>query len=148
MNPDYLPAIGQALREITAFTSRNDVTDATLAELEAELHRAHQLVKQAQGKRAPANRCTRHPGGPVEPGAENGCLLCGTAARRPAQPVPEGVEPGEVLRFLKARGHDAATARFGGRAVTRALAIGNRHPSNLRQGHPAPPHDPEGEPTR
>ncbi|MCX5326353.1 hypothetical protein [Streptomyces sp. NBC_00120] len=146
MNPDYLPAIGQALRNIAAFAARNEVHDATLAELEDELHRAHQLVKQAQGKRVPANRCTRHPNGPVDEDAENGCLICGTANRRPAKPMPEGVEPGEVLRFLEEHGPDAATTRYGGRAVTRALAIGSRHPSNPRPGRPALPHEPEGEP--
>ncbi|MFZ3595110.1 hypothetical protein [Streptomyces sp. BH104] len=145
MIPDHLPAIGQALRNIAEFAARSEVTDATLAELEEELHRALQLVKQARGKRLPANRCTRHPGGPVDEDAENGCLFCGKAQPRPTQPMPDGIEPGEVMRFLNEHGADAATDRYGGRAVTRALAIRNRHPSNLRPRQSALPYQPRGE---
>ncbi|MFE0765423.1 hypothetical protein [Streptomyces smyrnaeus] len=145
MNPDLLPAIGRALRDICAYSTRPDITDATLADLAGVLDHAHRLVLQAQGKRPGGNLCVRHPGGPVDPTASNGCLLCGAADRRPARPMPDGVEPGEVLRAIDEDGHDAATARYGARAVARALAIGGRHPSNSRPGGPAEPYDPDPE---
>ncbi|WP_051096346.1 hypothetical protein [Streptomyces sulphureus] len=145
MNPDLLPAIGRALRDICAYSNRPDITDATLVDLAGELHRAHRLVLQAQGRQPGGHQCARHPGGPVDPTAENGCLLCGTAARPPARPMPEGVEPGEVLRAIEQDGHDTATARYGARAVARALAIGGRHLSNPRPGGPVEPYDPDTE---
>ncbi|MEV6565935.1 hypothetical protein [Streptomyces kronopolitis] len=147
MNPDFLPAIGGVLRDVAAFADRGEVTDATLAELADVLERARRLVAAAQGKRAPANQCARHPGGPVDPTVENGCLLCGVLRRRPARPMPDGVELGEILRAIGEVGHDAATERYGARAVARALAIAVRHPANQRLGRPARRHDTEGDPT-
>ncbi|NGO67850.1 hypothetical protein [Streptomyces boncukensis] len=144
MNPDFLPEIGRVLRDIAAYTARNEITDQTLADLADELERAVHLVRSAQGKTPPANRCSRHPGGPVDPTADNGCLLCGAAQRRPASPIPEGVELGEVLRAVADDGHDAAAARYGAQAVARALAIGTRHSSKPRTRRP----DTEGEATR
>lgn len=143
MNPDFLPPLQAALRALGEFAARHDVNDSTLAEIAAELDRARALVASARGN-ARANHCVRHPGGPVDPTAENGCLLCGTGQRRPARPVPEGLVPGEVLRFLEEHGQDAATQRYGAQAVTRALALGDRHPSTQRPGPPAEPHDDEG----
>ncbi|WP_199570588.1 hypothetical protein [Streptomyces murinus] len=144
MNPDFLPPLGASLRALGEFAARHEVNDETLAAIAAELDRARSLVRSAQGE-VRANRCMRHPGGPVDPTADNGCLLCGTQQRRPARPVPNDFVPGEVLRVLQEHGHDAATARFGPQAVTRAVALGGRHPSTLQQrGIPATPHD-EGE---
>lgn len=140
MNPDFLAPLNQCLRALGAFAARHDVNDSTLTEIATELDRARALVASARGN-ARANHCLRHPGGPVDPTAQNGCLLCGTVQRRPARPVPEGIRPGEVLRFLEAHGQDAATERYGAQAVTRALALGDRHPSTQRPGIPAQPHD-------
>ncbi|MBA0053484.1 hypothetical protein E0L36_22170 [Streptomyces sp. AJS327] len=148
MNPDFLPEIGRAVRDIAAYAHRGEVTDQTLAELAEELERAVHLVRSAQGKTTPANRCSRHPGGPIDPTADNGCLLCGTANRRPARTLPEGVELGEVLRAVADDGHEAAAARYGAQAVARALAIGTRHPSKPRPGQTARKPHPEGETTR
>ncbi|WP_432001554.1 hypothetical protein [Streptomyces sioyaensis] len=145
MNPDFLPAIGGVLRDLTAFANRSEVTDATLAELASVLERAGRLVAAAQGKRTPANQCARHPGGPVDPTAENGCLLCGCADRSPARPMPDGVELGEVLCAIGEVGHDAATEHYGAQAVARALAISVRHPADQRLGYPARLHGSEGE---
>ncbi|MEW2434317.1 hypothetical protein AB0952_09050 [Streptomyces caniferus] len=145
MIPDFLSAIGQALRDLAAFTNRGEVTDATLTELAGVLDRAHHLVMAVQGKRAPANQCARHPDGPIDPTAENGCLLCGRAERSPARPMPDGVEPGEVLQAIAETGHEAATHRYGARAVARALAIAGRHPAHQRPGQPAARRDTEGE---
>ncbi|MFE4922565.1 hypothetical protein [Streptomyces sp. NPDC056661] len=139
MNPDFLPPLQAALRTLGAFAARHDVNDSTLAEIATELDRARALVASARGN-ARANHCLRPPGGPVDPTVRNGCLLCGTAQRRPARPVPEGIRPVEVLRFLEAHGQGAATERYGAQAVTRALALGDRHPSTQRPGFPAQPH--------
>jgi hypothetical protein len=140
VNPDYLPALGRSLRALAEFATWREVNDSTLAEIAAEVDRARALVAQARGARR-ANHCTQHPGGPVDPTAENGCLLCGTSQRRPARPLPPDFTPGEVLRFLQAHGQDAAARRYGGQAVTRALATGHRHPSTPRPGVPAEPRD-------
>jgi hypothetical protein len=141
VNPDYLPAIGASLRTLCEFATRHDVNDETLTELAAEIDRARAAVAAARGS-ARANRCLRHPGSPVDPTAENGCLLCGPAKRRPARPIPEDFVPGDVLRHIEEHGQDAATERYGPQAVTRALMLGGRHPStNQRRGIPAPPND-------
>ncbi|MFF1962963.1 hypothetical protein ACFVW5_04945 [Streptomyces sp. NPDC058232] len=144
MNPDFLPPLQVALRALGEFAARHDVNDSTLTEIATELDRARALVASARGN-ARANHCLRHLGGPVDPTAQNGCLLCGTAQRRPARPMPEGVRPVEVLRFLEEHGQDAATDRYGAQAVTRALALGDRHPSTQRPGFPAELPDDEGE---
>lgn len=144
MNPDYLPPLGRCLRTLGEFAARHEVNDVTLAEIAAELDRARSLVASALGV-PQANRCARHVGGPVDPTAENGCLLCGNQTRRPAPPVPDDITPGEVLRFLTEHDQDAATARYGARAVTHALAIRNRRPSTQRSDTPAGPPRTEGD---
>ncbi|WP_434593435.1 hypothetical protein [Streptomyces sp. A5-4] len=144
MNPDFLPPLGACLRALGEFAARHEVNDSTLAAIAAELDRGRALVRSAQGN-ARANHCVKHPGGPVDPTADNGCLLCGTGQRRPARPVPEDFVPGEVLRVLQVHGQDAATQRFGAQAVTRALVLGGRHPSTKQLAAPAAePYD-EGE---
>lgn len=137
MNPDFLPPLARSLRALGEIAARHEVTDSTLVEIAAELDRARSALSGARGAQR-ANSCARHPSGPVDPAAGNGCLLCGVRERKPAAPVPEGVTPGEVLRFVEAYGHQAATDRYGGRAVTHALAL-RRHPSNFRPGIPAQP---------
>ncbi|MFD5788645.1 hypothetical protein ACFWH1_18730 [Streptomyces sp. NPDC127037] len=144
MNPDFLPAIGASLRALCEFATRHDVDDRTLADLAAELDRARLAVKGARGE-ARANRCAQHPGGPVDPTARNGCLLCGPAERRPARPIGDDFVPGDVLRFLEEHGHEAAAREFGPQSVTRALAVGRRHPATQRPGTPTPPSN-EGAP--
>lgn len=131
MNPNVLPPLAASLRKLGNFANRHEVNDATLAAVAVELDRARALVAQARGSQR-ANRCQRHPGGPVDPTATNGCLLCGAQQRRPAAPPPEGVTPAEVLHFAEQHGHRAAAARFGGRALARAVAIGS-HPSSSRR---------------
>ncbi|WP_381792861.1 hypothetical protein [Streptomyces niveus] len=138
MNPDFLPAIGASLRALGEFATWREVTDETLAEVAAELDRARAAVAGARGQQR-ANRCARHPGGPVDPTATNGCLLCGVAERRPATPVPDEFVPGDVIRFYDEHGHEAAAARYGPQAVTRALVLRARHPSTRRPGQPLPP---------
>jgi hypothetical protein len=143
MNPNVLPPLGASLRKLGEFAHRHEVNDTTLAAIAAELDRARALVAAARGNQR-ANRCTRHPGGPVDPTASNGCLLCGAQERRPAAPPPDGVTPAEVLRFAEEHGHRAAAARFGGRALARAVAIGG-HPSNPRRPNPAGSQPPNGD---
>lgn len=145
MNPDYLPAIGASLRTLCEYATWRDVTDQTLTDLAAEIEKARTAVAAALGP-VRANRCLTHPGSPVDPAAENGCLLCGAPQRRPARPIPDDFVPGDVLRHIEERGQDAATDRYGPQAVTRALMLGGRHPSrNQRRGIPAPPTSNEGE---
>ncbi|WP_225846950.1 hypothetical protein [Streptomyces sp. HPF1205] len=140
MNPDFLPALQRSLRALGEYAARHEVNDQTLAEIAGEVDRARQLVAQARGAHR-ANACPRHPGGPVDPTAPNGCLLCGTQERRPARPLPQGIASGEVLRFLQAHGQDAAARRYGAQAVTRALVAAHRPSSTPRPGEPAGPHD-------
>jgi hypothetical protein len=143
MNPNALPALAASLRKLGDFANRHEVNDSTLGAVAAELERARALLGQARGNQR-ANRCQRHPGGPVDPTATNGCLLCGTQQRRPAPPPPEGVTPAQVLHFAEEHGHRAAAARFGGRALARAVAIGG-HPSNPRRPNPAGSQHNEGD---
>lgn len=146
MNPDFLPAIGASLRRLAEFATWREVNDDTLTQVAAELDRARAAVAAARGVQR-ANRCLRHPGGPVDPTATDGCLLCGQSDRQPAPPVPEEVLPADVLRFHDEHGHQAAADRYGGRALARALAL-QAHPSNPRPGHPAEPSTAEGDVTR
>ncbi|MFI1954827.1 hypothetical protein ACH437_23765 [Streptomyces xinghaiensis] len=139
MNPDFLPLLGASLRALGEFAARHEVNDSTLAEIAAELDHARSLIASARGNLR-GNRCSRHPGGPVDPTDSNGCLLCGTVRRRPARPLPPDLTPGEVLRFLQAHGQDAATERYGAQAVTRAVVLAGRHPST-----PPEHHDTDGE---
>lgn len=134
MNPDFLAPLYQSLRTLGEFAARHDVNDSTLTEIAAELDRARSLTASARGNPR-ANRCPRHPGGPIDPTDSNGCLLCGTARRRPARPLPHDVTPGEVLRFLQTHGQDAATDRYGAQAVTRAVVLAGRHPSTSSEHH-------------
>lgn len=143
MNPDFLPPLGAALRKLGEYAARHEVNDSTLADIAADLDRARSLVASARGNPR-ANSCLRHPGSPVDPSAENGCLLCGNSQRRPAKELPDDFVPGEVLRVLEEHGHDVATDRFGARAVAHAIALGLRQPSTRRPGLPAG-HDDEGE---
>lgn len=144
MNPDYLPPLNASLRTLGDIAARHDVNDSTLAEIAAELDRARVLVASARGQLR-ANSCAQHIGGPVDPTAVNGCLLCGNQTRRPASPVPRDVTPGEVLAFAHDHGNEAAEARYGGRALARALAISSRHPSTSRPGIEARPDGTEGD---
>ncbi|WNI20336.1 hypothetical protein [Actinacidiphila sp. ITFR-21] len=146
MNPNYLPEIGQSLRRLAEFATWREVNDDTLTQVAAELDRARAAVAAARGVQR-ANRCLRHLGGPVDPTATNGCLLCGQAERQPAPPVPEEVVPGDVIRFYEQHGHQAAADQFGGRALARALAL-QAHPANPRPGLPAEPPTTEGDATR
>ena len=128
MNPDHLPTLLQSLRALGDYAARHDVNNVTLPDIGAELDRARALVASARGA-ALANNCPKHPGGPVDPTARNGCLLCGNSEHRPAaRPVPQNFVPGEVLRYLQEHGQDAATEQYGAQAVTRALVLGARHP--------------------
>ncbi|MFJ2206017.1 hypothetical protein [Streptomyces microflavus] len=143
MNPDYLPAIGASLRVLAGYATWREVTDATLDEIAAELDRARAAVAGARGKRT-ANTCLQHPGGPVDPTSQNGCLFCGPSFRRPSTPVPEDSTPADVLAVYDEHGHDAAAERYGPHAVTKALALRNRRPST-RPGPPAPPPNEESD---
>lgn len=147
MNPDFLPPLGECLRKLGDFAARYDVNDETLAAIAAELERARSLVASARGGPR-GSSCTRHPGGPVDPTAENGCLLCGTQQRRPARQLPDDFIPGEVLRVIDEYGQEAATVRYGARAVARALALKGRHPSTQRPGQSVRPTTDEGEAPR
>ncbi|MEC3995230.1 hypothetical protein VSR01_17475 [Actinacidiphila sp. DG2A-62] len=144
MNPEFLPAIGASLRALCEYATWREVTDDTLTELAAEIEKARAAVAAARGS-ARANRCLRHPGSPVDPTAENGCLLCGSARRRPARPLPNDFVPGDVLRHIEEHGQDAATDRYGPQAVTRALLLGGRHPSTKRPGAMAAEPNDEGD---
>ncbi|MGA5496680.1 hypothetical protein ACPCSP_20195 [Streptomyces cinereoruber] len=146
MNPDFLPPLAASLRALGAFAARHEVNDGTLAEIADELDTARSLVASARGV-ARANRCARHPGAPVDPDVPNGCFFCGKSQARPSRGLPDDFVPGEVLRFIAEHGHDAATERYGARAVTHAVAIGNRHPASRRPVPPARPDTTEGEPT-
>jgi hypothetical protein len=146
MNPDYLPAIGASLRILADYATWREVTDQTLDDIAAELDRARAAVAGARGRRT-ANRCLRHPGGPVDPQALNGCLLCGPAHPQSATPIPGDSTPADVLAFYDEHGHDAAAGRYGPQAVTKALALRNRRP-NPRPGPPAPPPTEESDPHR
>lgn len=135
MNPDYLPALVQSLRTLGDFAARHDVTDATLAEIAAELDGARSLVASARGSQQ-ENRCVRHPGGPFDPAADHGCLLCG---RRQPQAQPPGDEAPveDVARDVAELGEEEATRRHGPRAVAKALAAAGRgshkSPPNTRR---------------
>lgn len=132
MNPNFLPDLQVSLRRLGEFAARHDVNDGTLADIAAELEQARALVTGARGV-VRANRCVRHPGGPYDPGAANGCLLCGLGERRPATPAPEGVTSAQVLEVVQERGHEAAAAAFGPAALARALAAGTRTPAQAAE---------------
>ncbi|MFD3844778.1 hypothetical protein ACFWVB_02660 [Streptomyces microflavus] len=137
MNPDFLPAIGSSLRALCSFESRHDIDDQTLTDLAAEIERARTAVANARAA-SRVNRCTVHPGSPIDPAAENGCLFCGPSQRRPARPIPEGVVPANVLELLDEHGEDAAIQTFGPLAVARALhQRGRTTTSVVRPGSPA-----------
>lgn len=135
MNPTFLPPLGAALRKLGAYPDRHDVTDDTLTELAAELDRARGLLAAARGMAA----CPRHPGGPINPADHGACLLC----RTPSQPEPPAAarSPADVLAAIAKHGSEAATRRYGGHAVTRALALGHTRPAK-----PNPTPEPENNP--
>ncbi|MFI0827208.1 hypothetical protein ACH4Q7_22445 [Streptomyces roseolus] len=143
MNPDYLPELQESLRTLGEFAARHEATDESLARLADELDRARSLTAAARGQ-ARANRCHRHPGCPVDPTSENGCLLCGVNERRPAARPAPGLSLAEVLAYVQAHGHEAATEQYGGIAVARAINA-DRHPSNFRPAIPAGPDNPTTE---
>lgn len=126
MNRTFLPPLAAALRTLGAYPDRPDVTDATLADIAAELDRARRLVAAARG--LTANPCPRHPRGPVDPADGGRCLLCRTSAStRAEQPEPSRQpEPAEVLAAIAEHGANAAARQYGGHTVTRALAL-NHH---------------------
>lgn len=137
MNPDFLPAIGASLRALCAFEARHQIDDQTLTDLAAEIERARTAVANARAA-SRVNRCTVHPGSPIDPAAENGCLFCGPSQRRPARPIPEGVVPANVLTHIDEHGEDAAIRTFGPLAVARALHQRGRTPNTQsRPGRPA-----------
>jgi hypothetical protein len=147
VNPEFLPAIGASLRALCEYATWHEVTDDTLTELAAEIEKARAAVAADARGTARANRCLRHPSGPVDPTAANGCLLCGSARRLPATPVPDDFVPGDVLRHIEAHGQDAATARYGPQAVTRALLLGGSHPSTKQLAAPAAELNDQGDDT-
>ncbi|MEU7092955.1 hypothetical protein [Kitasatospora aureofaciens] len=137
MIPDRLPPLAASLRTLGAYAEQHEVHDATLGEIADELRRCLGLVAAAQG-RARANACLRHPGGPVDPTADNNCLLCGSAARRPAAPAPQDVTSVQVLCFAREHGDEAAARTYGARALARALAMATRNPAAVLEC-PDPP---------
>ncbi|WP_228994751.1 hypothetical protein [Streptomyces sp. DH8] len=137
MNPDFLPAIGSSLRSLCGFLDRHDVDDQALAELAAEIERARAAVAGARAARR-TSRCTQHPGSPYDPTVPNGCLFCGPAHRRPARPVPEGVDPAAVLQLLDEHGEAVAIQTYGPQAVARAAYLRGRS-ATTEQRYGAPP---------
>ncbi|MFJ9461062.1 hypothetical protein ACIRST_39085 [Kitasatospora sp. NPDC101447] len=140
MIPDHLPPLAASLRTLGAYAERHELHDGTLGEIADELRRGLDLASAAQG-RARANACLRHPGGPVDPTADNGCLLCGDTGRRPATPSPQDVTPLQVLCFAREHGDEAAARTYGARALARELAMGTRNPAAVLDCVPGGPEE-------
>ncbi|MFF2612296.1 hypothetical protein [Kitasatospora sp. NPDC058046] len=131
MNPDFLPPLSTVLRTLGEYAADHEVNDSTLGSIAADLDRAQALVASARGT-GRTTTCGRHPNGPYDPTADNKCLLCGAASRTPAAPPPAGVTPEIVLAEVDAHGEEAAAARYGARALARALAVRTRQPNETR----------------
>lgn len=124
MNVNALPALAQSLWTLGQVVTRPEITEAMLTEIATELARARHLVAAARGA---ANVCGAHPGGPIDPTAPNGCLMCaGVMTSSPARPVPADLDLREVLRFVQQHGTDPAVQRYGGRAVALAHTLATR----------------------
>ncbi|MDF3300437.1 hypothetical protein [Streptomyces tropicalis] len=95
MNHAQLTALGRALRLLgehgEALTG--DTPDAKLHEVKADLRRALDLLDETVSAAAPTTRCAEHPGGPVDTGAPDLCLLCETRRRTARRSQMDGSYP-------------------------------------------------------
>lgn len=114
-----------ALRGLGEHGDRLLLMHATCEQLDevlAELDSARRALLGVRATLGPSG-CRVHPNAPVDPAAGGECLLCSQNRRRgvtTAAAVEEAPVP-VICRAIVTDGHDAAVARFGARAVARAI---------------------------
>lgn len=127
--PQLLTAL-RALGENAARVTPDDVTPDVLRAIGADIDAARRLLTAAGQT---GTTCQEHPHGPTEPDSGGACLLCAIRSRR-RPPAAEPPDPKAVLHALTELGEEETARRFGGLAVSRALA------SSARGTRRYPPH--------
>lgn len=127
MNRSEASDLGRALRNLGEHGDRLALMIATpeqLDEVLRDLDKARRLLLAARAAFGPTG-CRLHPAGPVDPAAGDRCLLCAQherAGRITAQASAiEEASLAVICAVIAEEGQEAAEARFGPRAVARAV---------------------------
>ncbi|WP_328434520.1 hypothetical protein [Streptomyces sp. NBC_00425] len=125
-----LRALGEHGERLLAFAAAPEQLD----EIGEGLDRARRLLTDARAELGPSG-CRLHPTAPVDPAAGGGCLFCATNRRRglAAAAVVEEAPTSVICRAVVEQGHEAAVARYGARAVTRAILTCRNNPEFLEE---------------
>lgn len=122
-----MTALGAALHALSEHGDRLALLVATreqLDEILTDLDQTRRLLLTARASFGPTG-CRQHPGGPVDPAAAGRCLLCAQnerAGRITAEASAlEEASRSEICAVIAGQGQEAAEARFGPRAVARAV---------------------------
>ncbi|MEW2568403.1 hypothetical protein [Streptomyces sp. NPDC047070] len=113
-----LRALGEAGDRLLAFEVSREQLDELLADLDA----ARKTLLAVRAGLGPSG-CRRHPHVPLDPTTGGECLLCAQNRRRglTTAAAVEEAPLSVICQAIVTDGHEAAVARFGARAVTRAI---------------------------
>ncbi|MFJ5038006.1 hypothetical protein [Streptomyces parvulus] len=122
-----LRALAEHGEHLAAFAAAPEQLD----EIGADLARAHRLLANVRAEQAPTG-CRVHPAAPPDPASGAACLFCATNRRRgqTADATAE-VSVSAICQAIVEEGHEAAVARFGARAVARAILTCRKDPEFL-----------------
>lgn len=124
-----LRALGEHGDRLTVFALAPEQLDEILRELDT----ARRLLLAVRAAQGPTG-CARHPHAPADPTSGGACLLCTTNRRTGQAAQPTEVAPvADICRAVRTEGRDAAIARFGGRAVARAVNACRNDPAFLEE---------------
>lgn len=127
-----LRLLGEHGERLSAFAAAPEQLEEILSDLDA----ARQLLLAVRASLGPTG-CQQHPGAPLDPTAGGVCWLCAQNQRRgqgvPLQAVVEEAPTSVICQTVIREGHEVAVARFGPRAVTRAILTCRNDPEFLEE---------------
>lgn len=123
-----LSALAEHGDQLILFAATREQLDEVLRDMDA----ARRLLLAVRAGLGPYG-CPQHPQVPVDPAADGECLFCAQNRRRgqAADAVVEEATTSVICAAIVADGHEAAVARFGARAVTRAIVHCRKDPNFL-----------------
>lgn len=139
MNRPEATDLGRALRSLGEHGDRLELFAATreqLDEILRDMDAVRRMLLAVRAHLGPSG-CRQHPQMPVDPTTDGECLLCVQNRRRgqgvPLQAVVEEAPTSVICQTVIREGHEVAVARFGPRAVTRAILTCRNDPDFLEE---------------
>lgn len=123
-----LDALGEHGDQLILFAPSREQLDEILRDMDA-VRRMLLAVRAGLGPYG----CPQHPQVPVDPAADGQCLFCAQNRRRGQadDAVVEEATTSVICAAIVADGHEAAVARFGARAVAKAIVHCRKNPEFL-----------------